>query len=156
LIQAIDVVKSRTSEAEFIIEVNDCSLSLGPGLFLLYYSLIFVEHEEEDLQLIRELLIKKMTLTFSSPEGAKDGQSDSASLYKKLEVQLINAENSKMELEKKLRKTTNQLQTSTETNQQWRDFSTNYFSKVVGASLAVGFAFGVLVSYYMFRHMKRK
>ena len=98
-------------------EVNDTSIGLGP------------QHEDEgknhrnishlkfpDMLTIRDLTIEKMKEAFSKRSLSQREKIDTTTLYKKLEVELINAQNSKMELEKELKENKQQVEKLSKSN----------------------------------------
>ena len=86
MLEAVDAVHSTETGREYILEVNDTSVNFGPN------------HEEEDLQILKNLTLQRMKEAFEGKQYAKatdEKRVDSSSLYKKLEAELINADNAK-------------------------------------------------------------
>eukprot|EP01119_Soliformovum_irregulare_P021300 TRINITY_DN7065_c0_g1_i2.p1 TRINITY_DN7065_c0_g1~~TRINITY_DN7065_c0_g1_i2.p1 ORF type:complete len:253 (+),score=45.14 TRINITY_DN7065_c0_g1_i2:645-1403(+) len=133
-ILALDIIHGKDGR-DYILECNDSSIGLGP------------EHLEEDMLIIRDLTMQRMAHTFSG--GIKQtGLADTSSSagYKRLEVELINTDNKKIELEKKVTDLTRQTQEMKEANAQWREYANHQFSKVFTGGLIAGLAIGVLLS----------
>jgi len=151
-ILAIDAIHCQDSEKEYILEVNDCSIGLGPL------------HEEEDLQNLVDLTLQRMCECFSkSNKSSKkdDLQStplsmmDSSGSLQKLEVDLINTENAKKELEirfKDLQKQTLQL---AESNKKLRSNNRANIAGVLGAGLMTGLTAGALITFVVLKYVKR-
>jgi len=143
-ILALDVVHEANSEKEYILEMNDCSIGLGR------------QHEDEDLVLIRDLILQKMIIHFSSGknEGSEANRKVDES-YKRLEVELINSENTKMEMQKEVKNLKYQMQILIESNKKLKDYTMKYLSKMVGASLTFGIAVGSIFGFLIFKYWKR-
>jgi len=173
-ILAVDVIRAENG-TEHILEVNDCAIGLGP------------QHEEEDVILIRDLVVEKMKEWFGKPDpnspAAKAGgapatkprslsrtsssrsfgnssdsnsATDSSSLFKKLEVELINTENAKMELAQELKQTKSKVAYLEESQKAWKSYTTKYFVKLFGAGIFVGFSLGLAIAFAGVKLLKYK
>ena len=104
-ILAVDAIHNKLDNKDYILELNDTSIGLGPL------------HEDEDMLLIRDLTLNKMREAFSKRTLSQREKIDTTTLYKKLEVELINAQNSKIEIEKQLKETKEKVTELTNANQ---------------------------------------
>jgi len=129
-ILAVDAIHNSEDGKDYILELNDSSIGLGP------------QHEEEDMLIIRDLTIEKMSEAFSRKLIIPREKIDSTSLYKKLEVELINSRNSRLEKEKDLQISKSKIDELILANQAWKNHTKKYFKQIIGASLFVGFVLG--------------
>jgi hypothetical protein len=103
------------------------------------------------MEFIRDLTIDKMCESFSKRPITQREKIDTTSLYKKLEVELINSRNAKLEIEKDLLKEKAQVQQLTIANSQWSEYTKDYFKKIVGVSLVAGVCVGAIIGYFGIR-----
>jgi len=142
-ILAVDAVHNDVTGKDYILECNDTSIGLGP------------EHEEEDVLIIKQLTLDKMVEAFSQIKVVKeDKKVDSTIMYKKLEAELINTDNARMDLEKKLKETQSRVVDLTEANRKWRSFTLKYVVKLIGGGIGFGIGMGIIAS-VLWRWRKR-
>ncbi len=104
------------------------------------------------MELIRDLTLEKMREAFSSKKSVTPREKlDTTGLYKKLEVELINSRNTKLEIEKELQQEKRKVQELSATNSQWRNFNLTYLKRIVGAGLLAGIAIGGLLGFLSIR-----
>jgi len=72
-------------------------------------------------------------------------------MYKRLEAELINTDNARMDLEKKLRETQSKVAYLTEANKLWRNYTLKYFGKLLSGGIGVGIGVGVITCVVVWR-----
>ncbi len=73
---------------------------------------------------MRDLTIERMIEAFSQKKAVREEKKvDSSALYKKLEADLINTDNSRMELDKKLKEAKSKVADLTEANKRWKTYT---------------------------------
>lgn len=128
IVLAVDAVHADDGK-DYILEVNDTAIGLSP------------QHEEEDMELIRNLTLERMRESFSKKSLTQREKIDTTSLYKKLEVELINSRNTKLELERQLADAKKKFEELSSAVQQRAVQAQNYLYQAFGG----GFTTGVLV-----------
>jgi hypothetical protein len=90
-ILAVDVLVEQDTGKEYILEVNDTSIGLGPT------------HAEEDMRIMGKLVLDKMWLRFK-PSAESDNSSDKTNDTVDSDVQLINVRNDLMEAQEQIKR----------------------------------------------------
>jgi len=134
-ILAVDAIHNRADGKDYILEVNDSAIGLGP------------QHEDDDMLIIRDLTMERMRDAFSKRQATQKEKFDTTGLYKKLEVELINARNSRIEVEKDVKQSNKRVQELQAANTQWKTYTQNYFKKFVTLGVLTGFCLGALLGF---------
>ncbi|PRP80621.1 synapsin II [Planoprotostelium fungivorum] len=144
-ILAIDVVHCSETNKDYIIELNECSIGLGKN------------HEIEDNNIIRDLVVKRMTEAFANKTIEPKQESSTTNAYKSLEVELINLENVKLEIEQSLKKANQKVAFLQGTNSELKKRNNAFFRRGFGFgfTFGVGFSTALLVSYLAYRWKKQ-